>query len=234
MSTNSKSGKGFKRHTFAELQDLTRGKRVALIGNGMGLLHQGLGEVIDSYDFIFRMNRGFPWVHPEDLGTRTDGWAINSLVNTEDVFRLAPKWVIHATPLEEDGAAKAFQTEVLDRSPDFDRACHAYRMTMEQMIPIKRRFRMKPTTGARLVFLLADYCRPQSITLFGFDFLRTRSWYWAKYRELHNHRHLGKDEEYVISQIRNVPMFIQREKRIERFLPLAAPETPSKRAGSPG
>lgn len=54
--------------------DMLRGKRLALVGPSVSIVGQGLGDKIESYDYVVRMN--FQWPIPEqivvDVGRRMD------------------------------------------------------------------------------------------------------------------------------------------------------------------
>jgi len=64
-------GKFFQKDTF---DSFVKNKRVALVGPANYLNHFNFGEIIDSYDFTARINRGMELVknHSLNIGSKTD------------------------------------------------------------------------------------------------------------------------------------------------------------------
>lgn len=56
----------------SKLDEILKDKRVALVGNATSLLDHDLGEEIDSYDVVIRMNRVVENLDPKKQGKRTD------------------------------------------------------------------------------------------------------------------------------------------------------------------
>ena len=54
------------------LNEIIKGKRVALVGPSPHLMGLEMGEKIDSYDVICRLNEVFPTGMGDDYGSRTD------------------------------------------------------------------------------------------------------------------------------------------------------------------
>ena len=54
------------------LKSLIEGKRVAIVGPSPHLMGTKMGELIDSYDVVCRLNEIFPNGLEDDYGTRTD------------------------------------------------------------------------------------------------------------------------------------------------------------------
>jgi len=55
-----------------ELLKIFSGKRVAVIGPSPHLLNKGIGEIIDSYDIVCRINEIHPTGYEADYGKKTD------------------------------------------------------------------------------------------------------------------------------------------------------------------
>ena len=55
-----------------KLQKLIVGKRIAVVGPSPHLEGSGMGEQIDSYDIICRLNELFPTGLEKDYGSRSD------------------------------------------------------------------------------------------------------------------------------------------------------------------
>jgi hypothetical protein len=79
------------------------GKRVIIVGPAQYLRGVGLGEHIDSYDVIVRVNHALPIAFPEDYGSRTTvlyhllshrGSRTKELVSKEEVDSWDTEWIV--------------------------------------------------------------------------------------------------------------------------------------------
>ena len=62
------------------LQELTKNKRILLVGNSVEILQYNLKDKIQSYDTIVRFGQGIPNYENEDrIGNRTDIWVTGYL-----------------------------------------------------------------------------------------------------------------------------------------------------------
>lgn len=62
----------YGRRSETEFFDFIRYKRVIIVGPAGYMVGSGLGEWIDSFDVVVRVNHAIPIAYPEDYGTRTD------------------------------------------------------------------------------------------------------------------------------------------------------------------
>ena len=69
------------------LQKLTEGKRIILVGNSVEILQYEYGDYIESFDTVVRFGRGAPYDYTTSLGSRTDIWVTGFLrVNARKFF----------------------------------------------------------------------------------------------------------------------------------------------------
>jgi len=69
---------------------------------------------------------------------------------------------------------------------------------------LKKKLSTKPSTGLMAVNFLLKHTKFKSLTIYGFDFLKTKSWYNTKPDSGQNHR--GKEEEILfMKMIKNRP-----------------------------
>ena len=61
------------------LQKLTEGKRIILVGNSVEILQYEYGDYIESFDTVVRFGRGAPYDYTTSLGSRTDIWVTGLL-----------------------------------------------------------------------------------------------------------------------------------------------------------
>ena len=55
-----------------DLLSILKGKRVAIVGPSPHLMGHNIGELIDSYDIVCRVNEVHPTGYESDYGDRTD------------------------------------------------------------------------------------------------------------------------------------------------------------------
>ena len=153
---------------FRALMRHLNGKSVAVVGNASSLLDTTQGPLIDSHDVVIRMNAGFPR-KPEAQGKRFDVWCFAHMHGA----RQAPAGftVPHAI----------WMTPMLRHKLDGSLKCCFY--------PIRHWRRLHALLGARpsmgaMVVELVSRAKPASVSIFGFDFKRTGSFYT-------NSRHIG-------------------------------------------
>ena len=56
------------------LQKVTEGKRLILVGNSVEILQYQYGDYIESFDTVVRFGQGYPMTRKLSLGSRTDIW----------------------------------------------------------------------------------------------------------------------------------------------------------------
>ena len=150
------------------LQKLTEGKRIILVGNSVEILQYQYGDYIESFDTIVRFGRGAPYDYKTSLGSRTDIWVTGYLrVNARHFFdcvTLFNRSRIHmnvppSTKLPED-------FEYIDMFSD------------EEIIDIHKKMGVipnnpvgwRPSQGFMAILFFLLKCECKSITLIGFDF----------------------------------------------------------------
>lgn len=197
----SSAGKGeLVCYKLSDLQKLVDGNHVALVGNSLGLIGTELGAQIDAFPVVARLNRGFPWHHPSDLGTKTTIWANNEMVDGKAIDQLDPKFFMYSAPMGEDPPGDYFYRKIVEDKSGFRERCRGWSMDIPLLHEIHQGVGRKSSSGLRLLMVLFKLCKPTQITLFGFDFLKSKTWYWACNRENHSPAHDGdKEEAYVRS-----------------------------------
>lgn len=156
---------GFAEETLARLRVQIDGKSVALVGNAQALLSAGAGAAIDGHEFIMRFNAGYV-SRPQHQGSRTDLVGVSSSMRPEHVAEGH-----HGAP-------------VFFLSVNRDRMRSGYLRSIEALtiMPIGR-FRAlkdalgaKPSSGILALSVMRGFA-PRSITLFGFDWKKTPTFY---------------------------------------------------------
>jgi hypothetical protein len=138
------------------------GKSIAIVGNATSLLSHQYGPLIDGHEVVVRMNRGFP-VNTAAQGTRFDLWCFSgsrAALHTPKGFTAPPRavWMWH----------KRMRKELLG----FD--CIFYPRAYWQRL--NDRLGARPSIGALTIDLVAR-ATPREVTVIGFDFKRTGTFY---------------------------------------------------------
>ena len=157
-----------------DIQEVIRyltGKRVAIVGNAQSIF--GQNNDIDSYDVVIRFNKGFI-LKPESQGTRTD------------ILMLA-------CDLDDDKVDSYHSKIVISRATKYKNK-HDYILdSVDKEVLRNKIYINQPTTG----FIAIDMCMTANakITLYGFDFERTPTFYNPQgYKTPH---HYKREEEIV-------------------------------------
>jgi hypothetical protein len=153
-----------ERRSHRELRSLLQflnGKSIAIVGNATSLLSHQYGPLIDTHEVVVRMNRGFP-VNPGAQGMRFDLWCFSGFRATFNLPKgfVAPRavWMWH----------KRMKREKVGLD------CLFYPRSYWRAL--RDRFGTRPSLGALTVDLISR-AAPRNVTVIGFDFKRTRSFY---------------------------------------------------------
>lgn len=189
--------------SFTEIQKLVNDKSVALVGNGHMMLDNNHGEEIDLYDIVIRCNKGFPKGKEKHLGTKTDILGITTPPAPDIILKeFAPKYIIWLC------------LGLGIKIPD---SLESITYSLEYGVyywPLCSRLRNNnPSTGIQLLELIGRHCKPSKMTLYGFDFGLTSSWYASDPLAKSAHDLGGKspaiyehEKQYAESMVKEFPV----------------------------
>jgi hypothetical protein len=143
------------------LLDILDGKSIAIVGNAASLLSDQYGFLIDEHDIVVRMNRGFP-VDAASQGTRFDLWCFSG-------FRAAlnpPKGFVPPRSV--------WMSHRRMKKGRVGHDCIFYPRSYWRAL--RDRLGARPSIGALAVDLIAR-ATPREVTVIGFDFKRTGTFY---------------------------------------------------------
>jgi hypothetical protein len=165
-----------------EFVKLFAGKSVAIVGNANSLLKQDYGWLIDAHDVVCRFNTGATHARDyEKSGRRT----------TVSFFNVMRAW------LPEEGISVHVSRRAREESdPDY-------------FIPISTIDEIagiidvdRPSSGMMVNHFIHEYAKPARVSLFGFDFKATKTWYHQKEGRLDPHDYV-KEGEYTKTILAN-------------------------------
>ena len=154
--------------------DYIKGKNVAIVGNAKSIFDHKFGSDIDKADIVIRFNKGFI-LNKESQGTKTDILMLACDLDNESVDSYNAKIVI--------SRSNKYQNK------------HDYILDSKDREVLRNKIYINtPTTG----FIATDICmtaNAKSITLYGFDFEKTPTFYNPQgYKTPHHYR---KEEELI-------------------------------------
>jgi hypothetical protein len=157
------------------------GKRVALVGPAPHLQRAGLGELIDGYDVVCRINEVHPFGLEDDYGSRTDAIFHCANMHSLSRFEAAAKetrWGLRETlrlfavpQLQKDGgpggAEQAYVRTLLQYFPN---------AILSRINPVRWEFwrhwiGTHPNTGILAICMIMDF-PPAELFITGFSFYR--------------------------------------------------------------
>lgn len=157
-----------------------KGKNVAIVGNAKSLFDKNDGDKIDRFDFVIRFNKGFI-NEPEKQGTKTDMLMLACELSKVDVLSYKARYVVN-------------------RSKSYINELAQYTISNKDRRKLKERLNAQPSTG----FMAIDLCLTagaSSITLFGFDFEKTLTFYNPEgYQTAHDY---NAEESIVMEYVKN-------------------------------
>lgn len=161
---------------LAEIAGLMRGGSVAVVGNAAAIFDRQDGAEIDGHDRVVRINRGFVR-DPAAQGGRTDLLCLGTLVEPEAIetaFGRPP--IVFVSP----------QRWGLSDSPLRGRehvACFPLGAWRELSARIGGG---RPSAGLITVFMCRETFGFEAVSLFGFDWKTTKTFYASKLRTNHH------------------------------------------------
>jgi len=169
-------------------------KRIILVGNSNSLLSRNYGELIDSHDCVVRMNLGL--VDPEKpnvFGRKTHIWASGLSIHWKQkqgysFFHDKCKYILLLSA-HVNYNQLSFMLE------------NGYTDSIENYIELVERFQSKPSTGAMTInFLMNSINNFSSLSLVGFDFFKTKTWYNPDDKYV-PHNSNGNEEKFIKNHI---------------------------------
>lgn len=154
------------RKALKPLLQFLNGKSIAIVGNATSLLSHSYGPLIDGHEVVTRMNKGFP-ISPVAQGRRFDLWGFsNYRILAKTPKNLVCPRLIWMSPTYRERADR----ELSSRQAE----CFFY--PLKDWSALHERLGARPSVGAMTIDLISR-SKPRQVTIIGFDFNRTKSFY---------------------------------------------------------
>ena len=173
------------RDSDQEIASLISGQSVAVVGNAKSLLTTTFGSDIDAHDIIIRLNKGFV-TQPSAQGTRTDMVGLTpELSEDETIARFEPSYFLMLIP-------KMRHYRLFGKDAVRNTLFYNFRYWLADRNLIGRR----PSSGFMAISWMVRLSLAKSITLYGFDFGATPTYYNPEgYKTPHNY---DREREIVL------------------------------------
>ena len=172
------------KHTLAEIQEFCLGKEMCIIGNADSVLREKRN--IDSFDVIGRMNRGDPRGKEEYIGSHTDILFLSTGSSRRAIQEsFDPRFVVWMTANH-----RLAQPWVLK---------NAIQNPIEDWYELFNKLSINPTTGMMTLNFVLKHINFKSLTIYGFDFFATKSWYNTQVDS--GLKHSGKKEKVLFMEM---------------------------------
>ena len=170
--------------SLTKIKKFCKGKNICVLGNADHMLHRK--RDIDSFDIVCRMNRGKPQGKEQFLGKRTDILFLSTGLSRKSMelayglpltvwmtvcHRLAHPWVLR----------------------------NGIQNPLEDWYELKDKLTTKPSTGLMAINFILKHIDFKKLTIFGFDFFTTKSWYNTKPDSGLKHR--GEEEKVLFMKM---------------------------------
>ena len=151
--------------TLEDLQTYCKGKKIIIVGNSSSLLNSNNGKLIDNYEIVVRINRGYyarQQLYDGILGSKTD------------IVSIGVKMAVQAATIIESNSVKyilspIIHSEKLSYHNVYDVAQDTYNSLKESLGNIK------PSTGISTYNFFNRFIDFARLDLIGFDFFESSS-----------------------------------------------------------
>lgn len=165
-------------------------KSIAIVGNATSLFSNNFGEEIDSYEIVCRINRGVIIKDRSSQGSKIDVWAYSISRLVEDLFdSVSCKNTIHLSH-------KHRKTKVAGEKLKQFRP-HKYTKfwyPLDKLATLTQSLESTTPSSGLILLDLIFQSNPKNVTLYGFDWKKSPTWYFQESSTEHNWK---LEKEYI-------------------------------------
>ena len=170
--------------SLAEIREFCKNKKICILGNANSVLNEK--KDIDSFDVVGRMNRGAPQGKERFIGNRTDILFLSTHMSGENVQKsFDPRFVVWMTACNRLASSWILKNAIQNPPNDWD--------------ALYDKLSINPTTGMMSLNFLLRHIDFKSLTIYGFDFFTTKTWYNTKIDS--GQKHSGKKEKTLFMKM---------------------------------
>ena len=181
QNKDTKKKKPIMKRSLADIQKFCNGKKMCIIGNADSVLKRK--RRIDSFDIVGRMNRGDPRGKEDFIGSRTDILFLSTGVSRRGIqSAYNPGFIVWMTECQRLAHPWVLRTAIQNPKTDW-RELH-------------KELGINPSTGLMTLNFVLKHIEFKSLTIYGFNFFKTKSWYNTRPDD--GKKHSGAKEEKKI------------------------------------
>lgn len=163
---------------LTKIQKFCKGKRICILGNANSVLNGK--KDIDSFDIVGRMNRGTPLGKENFIGSRTDILFLSTHMSGENIkTSFNPRFVVWMTACNRLASPWTMKNAIQNPPEDWD--------------ALYDKLSINPTTGMMALNFVLKHIDFKSLTICGFDFFATKTWYNTRIDS--GQKHSGEKEK---------------------------------------
>jgi hypothetical protein len=168
---------------ISSIAEMFDNKSVAVIGNAESIFSYQFGNEIDNHDIVIRMNKGYI-KDAKAQGSKTTIWAGSAPMSEIEIIEyFSPLTYMWMTPKISD--MPKYSDEFLQKL-----FVHPKEIWDTLFCALNN---TRPTTGMMVINFLLKYTNPNAVTLYGFDFFKTKSFYERKIRRNTPHNFVSEE-----------------------------------------
>jgi len=148
---------------LSEIKNYLKNKQICLLGNARSILNTP--KDIDKYEIVCRMNRGLPIGKERYIGKKTDVLFTSTKLDNSLILQFHTRFLVWMTKCQNLATETIKQCAIQNPPEDWQSIKDVYpKDTL-------------PSTGCLVLFFLLHHIEFKSLTVFGFDFMKSGTWY---------------------------------------------------------
>jgi len=168
---------------ITKIQSYLKNKDICLIGNASSILKKP--KNIDKHEIVCRINKGLPTGKETYIGSRTNVLFLATRISSHKITRIyKPKFILWLTPWQKLASKTVISKGII-----------APKKNWHELFKLLKR--KKPSSGLMSLYFLLKYINFKKLTIYGFDFFESGTWYWEGEQKWHN----GEAEKILIKQL---------------------------------
>jgi hypothetical protein len=185
--------------------DLFKNKKVAIVGNSQSIFQKSYGNMIDDHDIVCRINRGIILKDEMSQGTKTDVWTYGDFSIVQDLFEIYNiEHTIHLSAVKRLTTIKGTEEKQFEKYP-----YTKYYVPLDELDQLVKKInsidRFEPSSG--LILINCVHLRDSnSISLFGFDWKKEKTWYNDTEDVLSNHN-WDLEKKFILNNYNNITVY---------------------------
>jgi len=168
------------------MHDWFRKKSVAIIGGAQSLFDKQYGSEIDTHDVVVRINRSIIIKDSQAQGNKTNVWAIGHHKTVEDLFDTIDVKNIHLS----------------HKRPKTPHPKINYYLPLDILDELRQDIKHQKPSSGLMTLHYVNFCIPKSITVYGFDWRETPTWYYTDTNYQPHDWELEK--QYIITNFKHI------------------------------